>query len=106
MFGPEPKAGHLLIKLPVCTSDQTNDVVYFSTANFGQVDQGFTFAVLICAISDVLRFPPSITKAPVQLCALRACIGHGQNSGARVFEGEVLILKLLAVDGLAPRSIA
>lgn len=35
-----------------------------------------------------------------------ACIGHRQNSGARVFKVEVLILKLLAIDGLAPRSIA
>ena len=50
----------------------------------------------------LVRYPYP-QKATLQL---RACIGHRQNSGARVFKVEVLILKLLAIDGLAPRSIA
>src|SRR3989338_231280 len=35
-----------------------------------------------------------------------ASVGHGQNSGAGVLELEVLVFKLLSIDGFAPSAIA
>ena len=59
------------------------------------------------AFSEVPKNPLAQKATKVQSTSRRrACIGHRQNSGARVFKGEVLILESLAIDGLAPRSIA
>jgi hypothetical protein len=52
--------------------------------------------------------PGSGNSAQEELASIRVGpgVGHGQNSGAGVLEGEVLILELLAVDGLATRAVS
>lgn len=51
--------------------------------------------------------PVGVSSADEELGSIGvgASVGHGQTAHACVLQGEVLVSKLVAVDGLAPSSI-
>ena len=58
--------------------------------------------------NNVLSIKPlGLGSAEEELASVSvgASIGHGENSSSSVLQGEVLILELVAVDGLATSSV-